>query len=80
MHVSDWYRTIISGIAGLSSHDPPGRPPLDGFDQWPTLARGARAAGGAVIQTPLTVIIAVMSDSLHKIYCKQRPNNSTAHG
>ena len=38
-HVSDWYPTIVHGIAGLAvGIAADGSPPLDGIDAWPSIA------------------------------------------
>ena len=42
MHVSDWYPTIVHGIAGLDvGVAADGTPPLDGLDAWPAITTGA---------------------------------------
>jgi hypothetical protein len=45
LHVSDWYPTIVQGIAALPlSPAADGTPPLDGIDAWPVIT-GASAEG-----------------------------------
>jgi len=41
IHVSDWYPTIVHGIAGLSvGIKADGTPPLDGISAWPSIVSG----------------------------------------
>ena len=45
IHVSDWYPTIVHGIAGLQvGVKADGSPPIDGVDAWPVITAAAASS------------------------------------
>ncbi|XP_072047296.1 arylsulfatase B-like [Amphiura filiformis] len=57
MHVSDWFPTLVEGVAGGKTRD--GRLPLDGMNLWPTISKGSLSPRSEILhniktQTPST--------------------------
>merc|ERR1719440_1737225 len=48
-HASDWYPTLVEGLAGLKITEETGPLPVDGFNLWPALRSGGASPTNEVI-------------------------------
>lgn len=49
LHSSDWYRTLVEGVAKGTVPDNTGPVPVDGFDAWDAIVRGTESPRSEVV-------------------------------
>merc|ERR1711963_1150251 len=53
-HITDWYVTIVEGIAGLKMPTNTGPVPPDGVNLWPAITAGSASPRTEVLHMPLS--------------------------
>jgi hypothetical protein len=49
LHSSDWYRTLVEGVAKGTVPDNTGPVPVDGFDAWDAIVSGTESPRNEVV-------------------------------